>query len=169
MTTLRELVDQTTRKENFQTIADYVEFCRIYLAYIVKHQRAAIIAQNENHYQFYQYDQEGGYQITRPINSDLMYTTDDFGQFGTEFVRLLSSVREVKPGTAESHVLNRAVYTIQQSIGAALDALPAGRSNQARKLNGDLFETFVRLLIREIGIECRAGVVKVPVVIDGKE
>jgi hypothetical protein len=36
-------------------------------------------------------------------------------------------------------ILNNATYTIQQSVGSALDGLPAGQSNTARKLNGDLF------------------------------
>jgi hypothetical protein len=47
--------------------------------------------------------------------------------------------------------------------------LPAGRSNTARKLNGDLFENFIRLIIREIGIDCRAGVVQIPVVVNGEK
>ncbi|MFA5783229.1 MAG: hypothetical protein WC868_13265, partial [Bacteroidales bacterium] len=33
---------------------------------------------------------------------------------------------------------------------------------------GDLFEQFIRLIIREIGIECRAGVMQVPVMVDGQ-
>lgn len=52
-------------------------------------------------------------------------------------------------------------------IGAALDALPANRSNTARKLNGDLFERLILLLIRELGIECAAGTVQVPITVDG--
>ena len=43
--------------------------------------------------------------------------------------------------------VKRTIYTIQQSIGAALDALPAGKSNQARKVNGDLFERLILLII----------------------
>lgn len=50
-----------------------------------------------------------------------------------------------------------------------MDALPPGKSNKARKINGSLFENFVRLIIREIGIECNTGVVKVPVVVDGNK
>ena len=47
--------------------------------------------------------------------------------------------------------------------------MPAGRSNTARKLNGDLFENFIRLVIREIGVDCRAGVVNVPVVANSEK
>ncbi|MDE3099144.1 MAG: hypothetical protein KGJ88_06690 [Verrucomicrobiota bacterium] len=71
--------------------------------------------------------------------------------------------------SANREIVNRSVYTIQQSIGAALDALPAGQSNTARKINGDLFERFIRLLLTRVGIECTSGVVKVPVKVDGEE
>lgn len=49
-----------------------------------------------------------------------------------------------------------------------MDALPPGQSNKARKINGDLFENLIRLIIRETGIECKSGFVKVPVVMDSK-
>ena len=70
---------------------------------------------------------------------------------------------------ANRELVNRSVYTIQQSIGAALDALPAGKSNTARKINGDLFERFIRLLLLRVGIECTSGVVRVPVKVDGHD
>jgi hypothetical protein len=65
-------------------------------------------------------------------------------------------------------IINNTTYTIQQSIGAALDGLPAGESNKARKLNGDLFEHFIRLIIKEIGMTCRSGVVQIPVKVKGQ-
>lgn len=55
------------------------------------------------------------------------------------------------------------MYTCQQSIGATLDALPAGQSNFARKLNGDLFERFIRTIIADIGIEVREETVQIPI------
>lgn len=54
-------------------------------------------------------------------------------------------------------------------IGAALDALPAGESNKARKINGDLFERYIRLILRNIGIPVHDGVVSVPVVVGNEE
>ena len=71
--------------------------------------------------------------------------------------------------SANRELVNRSVYTVQQSIGAALDALPAGKSNTARKINGDLFERFIRLLLVRVGVECTSGVVKVPVKVDGED
>jgi hypothetical protein len=35
-------------------------------------------------------------------------------------------------------------------------------------LNGDLFEHFIRLIIREMGINCKSSVIQVPVIVDGK-
>jgi hypothetical protein len=42
------------------------------------------------------------------------------------------------------------------------------QSNTARKLNGDLFEHFIRLIIRELGIDCKSGVIQVPVIAEGE-
>ena len=78
-------------------------------------------------------------------------------------------MRELTNETEIRSTLNKFVYTCQQSIGATLDALPAGRSNSARKLNGDLFERFVRTIISDIGIEVRSGTVSLPVLLDGQE
>lgn len=47
-----------------------------------------------------------------------------------------------------------------------MDALPATKSNTARKINGDLFERFIRLTIAAIGVEVTEETVSVPVKID---
>ena len=62
---------------------------------------------------------------------------------------------------AHRETLIRMIYTAQQSIGAALDAL--GNGNRAKKINGDLFERFIQLAVRECGVECRSGVLHIPV------
>ncbi|HUD45264.1 MAG TPA: hypothetical protein VMR33_00460 [Candidatus Baltobacteraceae bacterium] len=85
-----------------------------------------------------------------------------------KFLRVLDSVKKMDT-PANRELVNRSIYTMQQSIGASLDALPAGRSNTARKINGDLFERFIRLVLIRVGIECTAGWVKVPVKVDGEE
>ena len=66
-------------------------------------------------------------------------------------------------------IINKFTYSTQQCIGASLDALPAGKTNTARKINGDLFERFIRLIVQSIGINCKSGVVKIPVIVDDKE
>ena len=66
-------------------------------------------------------------------------------------------------------MINRIIYSAQQSIGACLDALPANKSNTARKLNGDLFERFIRLIIERCGVDVSEGTIRVPVKVDDKE
>lgn len=73
------------------------------------------------------------------------------------------------PDDGLRQVLICTIYTMQQSIGAALDALPSGRSNQARKVNGDLFERLICLIISDLNIDCVAGTAQVPVKDDNDE
>lgn len=98
-----------------------------------------------------------------------MYDSASFKHLSAEYLAILQRVKSVgKNDEVARSILNNSTYTIQQSIGAALDALPAGLSNTARKLNGDIFEHFIRLILREIGMPCRAGVVQVPVIVENE-
>ena len=88
----------------------------------------------------------------------------------SRFLKTVQEAKDISPDDDDSRrIICHSIYTIQQSIGAVLDALPAGRSNNARKINGDLFERLIRLLITELGVDCQSGVVNVPVVVDGGE
>lgn len=166
---LKQLVSKARNKSNFVDLKSYIAFCNDYLAYISDNLQATIVSQNENHYRFYQYKKEGNFQITRPINSNLMYDVKNFTKASKEFLKILQSIKTInKKDEALRQILNNSTYTIQQSVGSALDGLPAGQSNTARKLNGDLFEHFIRLIIREIGVPCSAGVIQVPVVVEGQ-
>jgi len=166
---LKQLVNKAKDKKNFTDLKGYVAFCNEYLSYIADNLQATIISQNENHYRFYQYRKEGNFQITRPINSNLMYDAKLFAKTSKEFLKILKTIKTInKKDEALRNILNNSTYTIQQSVGAALDGLPAGQSNTARKLNGDLFEHFIRLIIREIGIDCKAGTIQIPVVLEGE-
>lgn len=161
---LSTLMSHATNKERFLTVQNYIDFCARYLEYIETGLQARIVSQNERHYQFYQYTQEGSYNITRPLNSRLMYNAEEFAAAAIRFNLMLEQLRDgVRPSGDLRDNLCRTIYTLQQSIGAALDALPAGRSNQARKVNGDLFERLIRLLLISLNVECVEGTVKVPV------
>lgn len=70
---LTSLVNHATDKKHFQTLQDYINFCQKYLQFIETGLQARIVSQNENHYQFYQYRDDGSYNITRPVNTLLMY------------------------------------------------------------------------------------------------
>lgn len=166
---LKQLIGKAIDKRQFTDLKSYVSFCSEYLNYVSGNLQATIISQNENNYLFYQYRKEGNFQITRPINSSLMYNVKTFAKTSKEFLKVLKDIKNVdKKDIAIRNILNNTTYTIQQSIGSALDALPAGQSNTARKLNGDLFEHFIRLILREIGISAASGVVKIPILYEGK-
>jgi len=162
--TLKKLLDRVTDKNRFSSLDDYVDFCSRYLLYIRKNLQAIIVSQNENNYQFFQYGEEGNFNITRPINSALMYDAENFSHAACQ---LKATFQRIRSGQVADENLRenlvRTVYTMQQSIGATLDALSSGKSNQARKLNGDLFERLILLLIKFSGIDCVSGVVQVPV------
>lgn len=166
---LRQLVDKAKDKKNFVDLKGFIGFCSEYLSYISDNLQATIVSQNENHYRFYQYRKEGNFQITRPINSNLMCDAKAFSKTSKEFLKILRGIKNIdRSDNSIRQILNNSTYTIQQSVGSALDGLPAGQSNTARKLNGDLFEHFIRLIIREIGITCNAGVIQVPIIVEGK-
>jgi hypothetical protein len=166
---LKKLVNNSKDKSKFYDLKAFVKFCDEYLNYVADNLQAIIVSQNENHYCFYQYKKEGDFQITRPINSNLMYDAKGFSNASKEFLKILKSIKTIdKNDEAIRNILNNVTYTIQQSVGSALDGLPAGQSNTARKLNGDLFEHFIRLIISEIGIVCKSGTIQVPVIVDGE-
>ncbi len=167
---LDNLVSTVSDKENFLTLAEYINFCERYLDFVSQNLQAVIVSQNETHYQFYQYKADGYFNITRPLNPNLMYTAENGSKITKDFLDILGNIHDISEGDAERRsVIIRAIYTIQQCIGAALDALPSGQSNRARKVNGDLFERMMVLLVRYTGVKCETGTIQVPVEVDGEE
>jgi len=161
---IADLVANATDKSRFHTLDNYITFCAKYLEYVETGLQARIVSQNESHYQFFQYRQDGSFNITRPLNSRLMYDAETFTNAAQQFAQTLEQLKNSeRPSDELRQNVIRTIYTIQQSIGAALDALPAGMSNQARKVNGDLFERFIRLLIVSLDVDCVSGTMQVPV------
>jgi hypothetical protein len=166
--TLKKLIQIASDKEKFKNLETYISFCRSYLDYAEKNLQAKIVAQREPQYQFFQYKKEGGFQITRPINSQLMLDANTSKVLDSKFLPVIKNLRQRGTDTKENRALTvRAIYTIQQSIGATLDALPRGKSNNARKINGDLFERLIKLTLNRAGINCESGVVHAPIKADG--
>jgi hypothetical protein len=98
-----------------------------------------------------------------------MYTIDNGNTLAEHFLEVLDHIRDIPEQDVERRsIIIQSIYTIQQSIGAALDALPAGQANRARKVNGDLFERLIQLLIQRVGVKCETGTVQVPVEVDGE-
>lgn len=170
--TLHGLVDFARRKENFQSLDAYLDFARQYLAFAdnASNLQAVIVSQNEQQYRFFQYKEDGHFNITRPINSHLLLSGNRSDSLASEFLKTLDAARGIKvKDRLRRELICHAIYTIQQCIGATLDALPTGQSNTARKINGDLFERLIRLLVQRLGIDCTSGTILVPVIVDGIE
>ena len=167
---LKKLVVRATDKKCFSKIEDFVDFALAILDFAASGLQAVIVSRNEPHYNFWQFKSDGSYNISRPINSSLMYSAADASEAFKRLVPLLPSIRETgKDMALNREVLNRAIYTLQQCIGIALDGLPAGKSNTARKINGDLFERLIQLTLVRAQVPCtcspasvRAGLVHGP-------
>jgi hypothetical protein len=168
--TIAQILDKVTNKENFKSLQDFIDFACYFLDYIEKNKQAIIVSQNEHIYNFFQYNKEADYRVTRPFNSNLLYSYSDFLSKANELVRVIKELKRYREEAEinDRSIINRTIYTIQQSIGFALDALPASQTNTARKLNGDYFELLILILLRELGIDAKNGVVQIPVKIDGQ-
>jgi hypothetical protein len=166
---LTKLVEKACNKENFNSLNDYISFAIIYLEFVKDNLQAVIVSKNENNYRFFQYKKDGTYNITRPINSNLMYGLEEFEKESKVFLSIIKNIKGKGVDSFKNRkILNSIIYSAQQSIGAALDALPANKSNVARKINGDLFERFMKLLIAEIGVNVKSETVSIPVEINGE-
>ncbi|HMU40335.1 MAG TPA: hypothetical protein PKE31_15105 [Pseudomonadota bacterium] len=170
-TPLSKLVDHVSQKGNFSSLDSYVDFACRYLDFLNTEGQlqARIVCQNENEYLFFQYKEDGHFNVTRPINSRLFLACDDLDWLKNSFLETVAGAGDLSVESKERVLLQRSIYTMQQCIGSALDALPAGQSNTARKLHGDLFEKLIRLMIELLGLSCRSGTIRIPVNIDGKD
>ena len=166
---LSQLLDYARNKANFTSLECYSSFCEKYLEFIFNNLQAVIVSQNETQYRFFQYKKDGNYNVSRPINDNLMISTNDFSETKNTFVYAMKHIKDISKETKIRETINKFIYTCQQSIGATLDALPAGESNTARKINGDLFERYIRLIITELGIPVRDGIVPVPIIVNDEK
>jgi len=166
---LSQLLEYARNKVNFKTIEDYSSFCEKYLTFVYDNLQAVIVSQNETQYRFFQYKKDGNFNVTRPINSDLLISINDFSNSKDTFSYAIKHIKDISQELEIRKTINKFIYTCQQSIGATLDALPAGESNTARKINGDLFERYIRIVLIELGIPVRDGIIPVPVVMNGEE
>lgn len=161
---LNQLVQTVRDKANFASLRDYIEFCLRFLDFVRDGLQAVIVSQNEPHYRFYQFRDDGHFNITRPINSRLMLNAENSTMLSDRFLNVIRNARDTgSDDKANRAVICHSIYTVQQSIGATLDALPSGQTNIARKINGDLFERLMRMLLNETGVDCRSGIITVPV------
>ena len=90
---IEKLIEQACNKDNFTTLPDFISFACEYLEFIKDNLQAVIVSKNENHYQFFQYKQEASFNVTRPINSNLMYSFEEFEENSREFLNILKDIK----------------------------------------------------------------------------
>lgn len=163
MKTLWELMSWVSEKQRFETIGDYVEFAKYYLEFIETDLQAELVAKNENNYRFFQYRRDGEYNITRPVNSELFFKLAEYENIAPDFEEILTNIRDIKDDEEARRNINNFIYTTQQTIGCALDALPSSKTNTSRKVNGDLFERLMQMIIRQLGFTIDSETLSVPV------
>lgn len=163
---IKKLLEQASNKNHFTKLSDYVDFSLRYTDYIRSGLQATIVSQNQTDYVFFQHGKSGNFNISRPINSTLLANKSQIKRL----LKLVARARDLdKNECPERHLIRAGIYTLQQCIGSCLDALPAGQSNKARKINGDLFERLMRLLIQYCGIDATEGVLKIPIEVEGEQ
>ena len=153
MKSILELCKWARNKDNFVSLNDYMSFGLRFVDFISDPNNitARIVSKNENNYRFLQYKEDATFNITRPINSNLYLNEERIDSSFQFFASVIKDTAKIKDLSAkERELLNKCIYTIQQSIGCALDALPASENNTAKKINGDLFEKFILLIFKAL-------------------
>ena len=125
---LQELQQKVIASDDFDSIEEYFNVCRDFLCLLNDLQPTRIISPTEHHYVFFQFGENYGHKITRPLNTNLYI--EGSRSFQTEFERFLDLLNELrkkekKALTMKKHQrfleengINRIIYTVQQSIGS---------------------------------------------------
>ena len=169
--TLADLQQSVLDKSAFKTLAEYQYLCSAFIEFVTRTQPTRILSPSHPNYIFYQYSKEYENKITRPLNTDL-YIEDRgvLDEASTRFNVFLGQLKQHQekilddPGRrqyVESGEINRVIYTIQQTLGCVADSFED--SNQARKRVGTLFETLIKIIIREVGLVCEPRTIKLPI------
>lgn len=119
-------------------------------------------AKEKNDYIIYSSEIAGTTKYIRPINQNLFL--NDINDFDTNFKQLQEIFIKIKNGAeivdVEKDVIDKTIYTIQQSIGAGLDLLV--NPNSARKHVGNRFEELIKVIFNEIGVANKKIVLQIP-------
>ena len=142
--TLGDLQASVQDRSAFGALSDYFTLCEAFLRFVQSTPPTRIISPSHHNYIFYQYDQTYGHRITRPLNVDLFIeSASDFRAAVDRFMAFLADLRQ------------------HQSIGSVGDSFD--NPNQSRKRVGQLFETLVKLIIQEVGLECEPRTISIPI------
>ena len=169
--TLSDLQESVQDREAFGTLDDYLKICHAFLAFVKKARPTRIVSPSHHNYIFYQYGENYGHKITRPLNVDLFIeSTNNFKDAFEEFITFLADLKRYEQAVVErkgskryleSKGIDKVVYTMQQAIGSIGDSFD--NPNQSRKRVGQLFETLVKLIIQEVGLDCEPRTINIPI------
>lgn len=168
---LADLQESVQDKTAFGALGDYLTIASAFLTFVESTGPTRIVSPSHPSYIFYQYGEDYGHRITRPLNADLLIATAaDLQKAFERFVTFLADLREHQEAAIdqtssrqylESKEINKVVYTVQQTIGCIGDSFD--NPNQSRKRVGQLFETLIKLIIQEVGLECEPRTINIPV------
>jgi hypothetical protein len=168
---LNDLQVMVRDKLSFTTLEDYVNLCQVFLKLVKEMQPTRIISPTNHNYIFFQYDQSFEHRITRPLNTNLFI--EDITAFQVILDRFMSFLNDLQQyqeltadesrwqGFIEARGIDKVIYTLQQSIGCVGDSFE--NPNQSRKRIGQLFENLIRLIIKQIGLECQSRTITLPI------
>ena len=119
--------------------------------------------EEKRNYRIYSSKIAGTEKFIRPINKTLFIEkSDDFSKSFENLILLFDKIgnKEKDYALEEKMIIDRTIYTIQQSIGAGLDLLV--NPNSARKHAGNRFEELIGVIFSKINIANKKLVLKIP-------
>ncbi|HEX9989129.1 MAG TPA: hypothetical protein VGE45_11710 [Chloroflexia bacterium] len=168
--TLASLQGSFQSGSRFATLADYFTLSYSFLSF-TNNRLTRIVSPTHHNYIFYQYGEEAGYKITRPLNTKLFIESPvELKNAFDRFFIFLADLKRNQGMFADSdnrkryintNEINKVVYTLQQALGSIGDSLE--NANQSRKRAGQLFEGLVKLIIQEVGLECEPRRIRLPI------
>jgi hypothetical protein len=168
---LADLQESVQDRSAFKTLSDYLAISRTFLNFVKKEEPTRIISPSHSNYIFYQYSEEYRHKITHPLNINLFIESasnfkeafEKFMSFLTDLKKyqIAASNRKSNKAYVESKEINKILYTVQQTIGCIGDSFE--NPNQSRKRIGQLFDTLIKLIIKEVGLDCEPRTINLPI------
>jgi len=148
--------DLQTVKHDLVTFGDITKKILSYLPNVISDSKI------KHDYVIYSSQIAGTTKFIRPINQTLFIGNTD--EFDANFKNLQLIFKKLKNGESvtdsDKIIVDKTIYTIQQSIGAGLDLLV--NPNSARKHVGNRFEELIRVIFTEIGVANKKQVLQIP-------
>lgn len=149
--------DLQQRKESLIEFRDLTKSILLYLPAVITS------FHDKGQYRININEQSGTRKFVRPMNTELFQT--DVAEFDKEFNLLIEIFESLKTGQRDfddrSHlIIDKVLYTIQQSIGAGLDLFV--NPNSARKHVGNRFEELMKSVFTALGIANSKTVLQIP-------